>query len=67
MIGSHCFPRNVYDPTDSRLIVTLCFWCDKEFDRIHSLPKRAEWLRQKRLGEFADRMQEVDGRCEEAG
>ena len=63
IIGSHLFPRNVQDPADSKLIVSLCFWCDKQFDSIHNLRKRAQWLRDHGLSKFADRMAKLDGRC----
>lgn len=63
VIGSHCFPRNVQDPTDPNLIVTLCWGHDKEFDALHSLPDRADWLRAHRLADFANRMAEIDARC----
>jgi hypothetical protein len=62
--GSHCFPRNVQDPTDPDLIVTLCWKCDREFDSIHNLRKRAAWLRKfPKCQIFAVRMAERDGRC----
>jgi hypothetical protein len=63
LCGSHAAPRNVLDPTDPAGIITMCAWCDGEFGKIHSVPKRAEWLRFHRLDEFADWMAERDGRC----
>ena len=61
--GSHLFPRNVQRPDLPELIVTLCPEHDREFDRIHHLPRRAQWLRDRRLNKWADEMARYDGRC----
>ena len=63
LCGSHVAPRNVQTPDDPAGIVTLCAYCDREFDAIHDLPARAEWLRFHRLDEFADWLAQKDGRC----
>ena len=63
LCGSHVAPRNVQRPDDPAGIVTLCGYCDREFDAIHDLPARAEWLRFNRLDEFADWLAKKDGRC----
>lgn len=65
IIGSHAFPRRVQDPTDASLIFPMCVRCDRQFDSIHSIPKRAQWLRDHGAYELADRMAKKDGRCEE--
>lgn len=56
MRGSHCFGRNQRDPTREDMIITMCVFCDDEFEAIKTAEGRIAFLRAKRLDEFAERM-----------
>jgi hypothetical protein len=34
----------------------MCAWCDGEFGKIHSIPKRAEWLTLEEIDAMIGRM-----------